>query len=70
MVKLYTLPGCGICNVVRMKLERANIPFEKEEGEDFFVAHGIENAPVLVLDNGEKLCTPSIINTWIKENAR
>lgn len=66
VVVLYTLPTCGICKVIKSKMEKANIDFNVAEGEDFFIQNGYENAPILQLEDGELLTSPIAINNWIK----
>ena len=66
MVVLYTLPTCGICKVIKGKLEKANVDFKEIVGEDFFIQNGYENAPILQTDDREMLTSPMAINKWIK----
>lgn len=65
-MKLYTLPTCGICRMIKIKLERKNLPVEEIVGEDFFIQHNIESAPVLALDDGTLLTELTDINKWIE----
>lgn len=67
MIKLYTLPTCGICKMIEKKLLNKKIPFEKIEGEQFFIENNIETAPVLQLEDGTLFTSPIQINNWIKE---
>ena len=65
-MKLYTLPTCGICKMIKTKLERKNLSFEEVVGEDFFIQHNIEGAPVLMLDDGTFLTELTDINKWVE----
>lgn len=67
MIKLYTLPTCGICKMIEKKLLNKKISFEKIEGEQFFIENNIETAPVLQLEDGTLFTSPVQINNWIKE---
>ena len=67
MIKLYTLPTCGICKMIEKKLLNKKISFEKIEGEQFFIENSIETAPVLQLEDGTLFNSPVQINNWIKE---
>lgn len=67
MIKLYTLPTCGICKMIEKKLLNKQISFEKIEGEQFFIENNIETAPVLQLEDGTLFTSPVQINNWIKE---
>lgn len=67
MIKLYTLPTCGICKMIEKKLLNKKISFEKIEGEQFFIENNIETAPVLQLEDGTLFNSPVQINNWIKE---
>ena len=65
-MKLYTLPTCGICIMNKIKLERKNLHVEEIVGEDFFIQHNIESAPVLMLEDGTLLTELMDINKWIE----
>lgn len=65
-MKLYTLPSCGLCRVIKMKLERKKLAVEEIVGEDFFIQNSIESAPVLMLDDGTLLTKLTDINKWIE----
>ena len=66
MITLYTLPTCGICKVIKTKLERKNISFvESQEVEQLVKEKGIEHFPVLMLEDKTILNSPKEINNWI-----
>ena len=66
MITLYTLPTCGICKVIKTKLERKNIDFiETQEVENLVKEYGIEHFPVLMLEDKTILNSPKEINNWI-----
>lgn len=61
-MRLYTLPSCGLCKVIKMKLERKKLAVEEIVGEDFFIQNGIKSAPALMLDDGTLLTKLTDIN--------
>lgn len=66
MVKLYTLPVCGICKVIKSKLVKKNIPFEEiQDLADFIEKYNIDHFPVLLLEDNTLLTSPKEINDWI-----
>ena len=70
-VKLYTLPTCPICEMVKKKLQDKHIEYDEkpfEEGLNNIFT--VETAPVLVVqEEGQDIIftSPIVINTWIKE---
>lgn len=65
MIKLYTLPSCGICHMVKTKLNNKNIPFEEYNLNDYVNEFG-DRAPVLVTETSV-LYSPSEIVSWINQ---
>lgn len=67
---LYTLPGCGICQMIKTKLQQKNIPFiEKDFIEIAEIIHS-DHAPALqVEEEGDTAIynAPSQIVAWINK---
>lgn len=58
--------GCPKCNVLKMKLDAKQIPYEISEDLDFLMDRNIMEVPVLELENGNLLSfteAVSYINT-------
>lgn len=69
-IYLYSLPNCGICNMVKKKLEAKNIKFIEENFEEIAGVIKSDHAPALIIDSGAEghlvLNSPLEINNWIK----
>ena len=52
---LYTLPSCGICHMIKTKLESKNIPYTEENLSAIADYLQIDHAPVLKITNGDKV---------------
>lgn len=66
MINLYTLPTCGICQLIKKKLIAKNIKYNEYSLEDYITILNTDRAPVLQV--GEQLFTsPTDINNWINE---
>ena len=63
---LYTMPNCGICNMMKIKLHEKNIPFQEKPLIDYYEQLQIERAPVLQIGD-QILSSPIEINTWINK---
>lgn len=68
VITLYTLPTCGICHMIKTKLQQRNIPFEEKDFS--LIAHAIQSdrAPALCLEEDGKhtiLNSVSGMVTWI-----
>lgn len=66
-VKIYTLPTCGICKMVKKKMTDKGILFEEYNLENYVRKFNIQTAPILQLENGTLLTSPLQINSWINE---
>jgi len=64
-VKIYTLPNCGICHMVKMKLQQKNIPYTEYSLEDYADTFKIYSAPVLQINETDILTSSIEINNWI-----
>lgn len=49
-VVLYST-GCPKCNVMKMKLNKANIPFVENTNVDEMISIGLKSAPALKVDD-------------------
>ncbi len=56
--------GCPRCKVLKLKLDKANIPYETVEDVDAIIAAGYKSAPVLKV--GEKFYDFGEAVKWIK----
>jgi len=63
---LYTKHDCPLCNVVKLKLNVSEIPYDICTDEKKMEELNIDALPVLILDSGEKLEFKQIID-FIKE---
>lgn len=52
---LYTLPSCGICHMIKTKLEQKNIAYEEKPLEEIAEYLHIDHAPVLKINHEEKV---------------
>lgn len=66
-VKIYTIPMCGICKMVKKKMMDKNIEFEEYNLENYAEKLNIATAPVLQIDEKTYLTSPLSINAWINE---
>ena len=67
MITLYTSDTCGICRMVKLKLEKKGIPYQNEKNIDDLVALGIQRLPVMKLEDGTMMVSVTEINNWINE---
>lgn len=56
--------GCPRCKVLKLKLDKANIPYEVVEDVDVIIAAGYKSAPVLKV--GERFYEFGEAVKWIK----
>ena len=64
MVVLYTLPTCGICKMIKKKLDQKNIQYEERNLNDYLSFLQTDRAPVL--QTAENIYnSPIEINNWI-----
>lgn len=67
MIKIYTTPTCGICKMVKAKLNAKQIPFEEYNLEDYVEQFNVSAAPVVQLDDDTLLTGAIKINDWINQ---
>lgn len=68
MIKFYSIPNCGICKVMKKKLELRGIPFEEiQDGEFAAEKFNTDHFPVVELEDGSALMSPLEIKKWIEE---
>lgn len=48
---LYTLPTCGICHMIKTKLNDKNIKYEEHDLIEIADSLNIDHAPVLQINN-------------------
>ena len=48
---LYTLSTCGVCHMIKMKLEKKNIQYEEHDLTEIADSLNIDHAPVLKVIN-------------------
>lgn len=65
MITLYTSDTCGICRMVKMKLEKKGIQYKNEKNIDDLVAIGVQRLPVMKLEDGTMMVSVTEINNWI-----
>ena len=65
MVVLYSTPTCGICKMVKTKLQQKNISYQEINDIEALTAMNITNVPVLQIDENTTLHSPLEINKWI-----
>lgn len=67
IVKIYTLPSCGICKMAKKKMTDKGILFEEYNLEDYIEKLNTNSAPVLEIDENIYLTSPLEINNWINK---
>ena len=71
MTTLYSLPSCGICHMIKTKLEQKQIPFEEKSFSEIAEKLKIDHAPVLMveLSDIEKvyIYSPVEMVAWINQ---
>ena len=53
MIKLYSMPGCPMCEMLAAKLDAVGIAYQKIMGQDVTKIQGITHVPMLQVDDGE-----------------
>ena len=65
-IKIYTLPTCGICHIMKQKMNNKNIIYQELNLEDYINILNTDHAPVLQVDD-QLYFTPAQINDWINK---
>lgn len=66
MVTIYTLPTCGTCRMIKMKMQQKNIPYQESNDINSLQEKiNVERVPVLKINDETFLTTPTEINQWI-----
>lgn len=65
MVTLYTLPTCGICHMIKTKLQERNIPFEEKDFSLIAETIQSDRAPVLQIGETQILTSVTGMVAWI-----
>lgn len=68
LIELYTLPTCGICHMIKTKLQNKSIEYQEKDFSILAEKLNIDRAPVMVLSNGNKIFSPSEMIEWINGN--
>lgn len=66
MIQLYTSPTCGICKMIKMKLNKKNIKFNETYDIQPLIEKNIQRLPVMQLEDGTMFTSPTEMNEWIK----
>ena len=64
---LYTLPTCGKCKVLKMKLDSKNIPYEICEDISIMRSKGILGVPAVELSDSTILTDFQKINEFVNK---
>ena len=67
MITIYTLPNCGICKMVKTKLQQKHIMYEEKPFQDIAAEINSNHAPALKIENGEIYNSPTAIVNWINQ---
>lgn len=66
MIKIYSLPVCPKCDLIKIKMKNKNIPFEEITDQDIMKEKGFLLLPVL--ETEERIITSfSEINKYIND---
>ena len=66
MIQLYTSPTCGICKMIKIKLNKKNIKFNETYDIQPLIERNIQRLPVMQLEDGTIFTSPTEMNEWIK----
>ena len=67
-ITLYTLPNCGICKMIKTKLNQKSIPFIEKDFDEIAEKIDSEYAPVLEIQEQELILnSPTSIVDWINK---
>lgn len=64
MIKIYTTQNCGQCKILKKKMEMKKISFIENGDVEEMKRLGIQNVPVLELEDGTKLTQVDAIK-WV-----
>lgn len=79
IVNLYTLPHCGICHMIKLKMQDKNIPFNECDFNEIANKLNVDRAPVLEVIsnvniqenpmhvNADYILYPTNIVNWINQ---
>lgn len=65
MIILYTLPTCGICHMIKTKLQERNIPFEEKDFSLIAETIQSDRAPALQIGETQILNSVTGMVSWI-----
>ena len=64
-IKLYSQPGCGMCNTIKRMLQLKHIEYEDCEDTEVMKKLGITHPPVLEVD--DTLLQGTEIRDWLNQ---
>lgn len=67
-VTVYSLPNCGICQMIKTKMKQKNIPFIEKDFSEYPGKDSVDHAPVVIVKNNNQTMTlfsPVSMNDWI-----
>lgn len=67
MIKIYTLPLCPKCNIIKEKMKSKNILFEEISEEKIIEEKGFVFLPVIETKEGDLITSFSEINKYIND---
>ena len=68
MVTIYSLPNCGICQMVKTKLGQKGIPYIEKPFSEIAGRINSDHAPALEDENHNIYNTPTSIVAWINKH--
>lgn len=68
MITLYTSNTCGICKMIKMKLDKKGIPYNNETNINELIDMGVQRLPVLKLEDGTIMTSLPEINDWVNNH--
>ena len=69
MIKIYTAQKCGICKVIKAKLDMKNIPYEECQDSEYIQKTFNTNVvPIIETEDGLILDSPTKMKKWIDNN--
>lgn len=66
MLKVYTLPSCGMCNVLKEKMNKKRLKFQEITDEKIIKEKKILSVPVLEFSDESRLVGTEAIY-WVNE---
>lgn len=67
MITIYTMPNCGICHMIKTRLQDKGISFEEDDIMKIAEELDIDRAPVLKINSATFLTSPTDMIDWINK---